>query len=401
MNPRYISIKNNKAGGLIIALFLYAAFIIRFLSDSLGSSLFNGVVNLSILMTLSIVFLYLNRVNRKNLKVSLGLIFLLTLYLLNNIIYGKDLYYKELFRLIFVFFVGFFIYSVHGTGFFRNSKSFIIISAWVLVLVGFFQFIVGDYRIIEGTKRLNGTYSHPNPYGMHLALIIMYIFHMIKKDENKNGYGYYSICFLFFLSMAVFSQVLNFSALLSLILYFVLYFSFMGNAGLAPLKIIVCVVLSFILMALLYESSDIFKQRIDYILLTGFDTSMGYALNSIQWRLINWMHYIQNIDNYAFGNGIGASDIFYQNWSWQGFKVLAPHNEWLKILFEYGLFGISCLMLFIYSVIRRVSFVSSIIIIAFCCAAFFDNFFKATSLLIFILLLIESLESSNKSVQFR
>lgn len=342
------------------------------------------IVNLA-LLSISLLAIFTSKMPllKNEFKyLSASSVVLVILFLI-NIIFGLSFSMSEFFRVVYLVLMVNVLYLLFNRGFFTSTLTAFILINSVLITFGFISIALGNYRFVEGVMRLNGTYSHPNPYGMHLILFIMFSLGMFYLGMYKR-----TILCLGLGAFIVFTQILNFSSLLALVVFigFYLFFENRHRWTFGHYGIYLTVALAG--FYLLYLISPVLSDRVNLLIDTGLVSEVGYAENSVQWRVMNWGYYLNNIDNLLLGNGIGSSDYFYKLRHYTSFTVLAPHNEWLKILFEYGVLGVVFLIFVLSKIIFSVSNLSKALLLSFLFACFFDNFFKSTALMVLVTLLI-------------
>lgn len=379
----------------VIIFLFYALLLLRFVSDSFNSSQINMIINLA-LLGISLVAIFAS--NMPLLKsefkyLCTSCISLITLFLL-NIIFDLSFSVAEFLRLAYLALMINVLYLLFNRGFFGSTFNAFILITSILIALGFINIAFGNYRYVEGVMRLNGTYSHPNPYGMHLILITMLAFGMFYTGLNKKA-----MCCLGLAAFIVFTQIFNFSSLLALVVFIGMYFFFENRHKWVLAHYGLFLAAASIGFYLLYLISPVLNDRVNLLINTGLISEVGYAENSIQWRIMNWGYYLNNIDNLFLGNGVGSSDYFYKMRHYTSFTVLAPHNEWLKILFEYGVLGFVFLIYVLSKILLRVSHLSKALLLAFAFACFFDNFFKSTALIVLVTLLILFLEGGRRKYE--
>ncbi|MEY8216331.1 MAG: hypothetical protein RPR97_17825 [Colwellia sp.] len=380
----------------VLVVAFYGLLLLRFVSDSLHSSSINIVINLA-LLSVAILTVFASKVPLLKTEFRyqwMGVVSFVVLFLLNI---GFDLNFtlSEFFRVFFLVMLVNVFYLMFRRGFFSNTLSAFLLINIALILIGFLKIALGDYRVVEGAMRLNGTYSHPNPYGMHLMLIFMFCLGLYVSGYSKKIMSLTCVS-----AFIVFTQIFNFSSLLAVVLFAGLYLFFENRHKWSLVHYVLYPVVAFASFYLLYLISPVLGERVDLLIDTGLVSDLGYAVNSVQWRVMNWSYYLSNIDNLFLGGGVGSSDSFYKMRHYTLFTVLAPHNEWLKILFEYGVLGVLTLVGVFVHIFSKVGVLSRSLIIAFLFACFFDNFFKATSLIILVVLLVLFFEESRRRSEY-
>ena len=126
------------------------------------------------------------------------------------------------------------------------------------------------------------------------------------------------------------------------------------------LKIIMLVLAPLIILSLLL-ASPVARNR----LFQGIDESQNYEqspkFTSIGIRIVMWKNTVQLLKNFEhpiMGYGTSGFETSYKkqvDWQkgWQGEPVGDPHNQYLRILVEYGFVGLILFLLFIFSLFKQ------------------------------------------------
>lgn len=266
---------------------------------------------------------------------------LLLIYLLSSALFGFADWgvsgIQESVRTLAIF--GIYIISVdkfNRLGIFRILSTFTYLMT-VNSLFAIVQFFLGAGFTVDGVRRFSGFLAHPNSAALLAAsaLIFLQLFH---KDLEMRG--------------ILFCRLLLFCGLiLSLSFMGILTFVFMSavvvvfqSGGIS--RILRFLTLASISTFLLFIFNSGFHTRV-----LQFTTSNSYQVgaetNSFQWRLDRWKILLEFWKfKPLLGQGYGTST------SGLMLDGYVPHNEYIRILIELGMFG-SLLVLLIYGFVFR------------------------------------------------
>lgn len=257
--------------------------------------------------------------------------------------------------------------------------------------------IIGLVQIISNVHefgRIQNVFSHPNFYAFYLILLVLTIIYFIKNKTIKFKTGVILILFDLLMIIAAGSKTAIIAFAVAIIYIFYKYL-IKANKYL-KLPILIFTILAIILFIVIFKDkfSELRVFNLDYGLKEN-------QVNSFEWRILNWNSkfymWKDSIFGIIFGYGWG-SEILY------GFKGFAMHNEYLRVLFEYGIVGCICILVFIkrffYNVIKLKneylkSFYTSFILIILV-GAMTENIFVAVETLVLYISIIFSLNSAEK-----
>lgn len=261
------------------------------------------------------------------------LLFLFITAVLSIFSFDKSSSLVNFFRLL-----SFFSAFIFGFLIFDNAKKItnlarvIIFSAIIPAAAAWVQ-LINRGGFYDGERwRLVGTFTHPNMLAIYLVLIIcLTIFvalNLRKKAIEKIPYLFLAI---FFIIPLLFTYTRIAWLSLAFILFFVGVYRFR--------KLLLISVLAFFL---LYFFAPFFQDRIS--------TLVGIAASdSSSWRINLWKDIISYIkDSPWFGYGPGTASVFLKKNVPRLLVETEPHNDYLKIWLESGIFALlSYLWIFI------------------------------------------------------
>jgi len=223
------------------------------------------------------------------------------------------------------------LYALVATVFVGRRKaeivlSIIVFSAVVPVFVGFYQKAIGEgFLSFPGFYRIYGTFFHPTAYGLYLIFIMMLIYlmlHLRRKPLQQSGLlGLLLCCSLCLLW--TYSRGAWIAALVAL--GFIAVISRWKSAFVALGGVVA-------LAAFLPEIPQRFGD------VTG-PTTRG----SFQWRVGLWKRMVPLISsNSVLGHGLSSFPFYAEG--------RAAHNDYVRLLFETGIFGFAFYLLTVLSI---------------------------------------------------
>ncbi len=259
----------------------------------------------------------------------LSVIFISIFYSYNSLIS-----LQEFIRISSIFLIYFMAYKLT-----TNKKdwyliiSFILLSYIIPALFAFIQqvFGLGMPDQFGGFKRIFGTFAHPNLFAFYsffiLGLAISFLL-AFKKIESEDKIGWSKLQMLFFIFVA--GGLLFFTYTRSAYAAFLIFILIIGLIRYK--KMLLIGVLCFFAAYLL---SEVFQERLwNLISLDPY--------GSIIWRFRLW----KDVLPIAFwqpwlGHGIGVFNYLVEYLRGYSFGSLDAHNDYLKIMTETGLIGLS------------------------------------------------------------
>lgn len=238
---------------------------------------------------------------------------------------------KDLFRFASLFFiyqlVGYIGRTERGM---RRVLVAIAIGGIGPILVGAYQFMTGaGFTIKQGAfVRLEGTFVHPNPFSLYLALVLpALIAAWLVVKEWRRWLGV---------------------IIAGLTVCLVLTFTRTGWIGLVAAVLIMAwlryrkifFVIPIVLAAVLFLIPGVADRFSD---LSSTDSPSGTTTNSLDWRFQYWSEAVQNVgESPVWGQGLG----YIRETTEEGKEA---HNDFVRVLVETGLAGLA---LFVWAVAR-------------------------------------------------
>ena len=187
-------------------------------------------------------------------------------------------------------------------------------------------------------------------YGGILSVFFIYSLHKYFVTNDKNKYIYIIICFIFFLS-AITTQ--SRSPILRLIIAFIIYFIFLYGFKREILKYFLFFSLSLIILIIFTEFGNLLYLRI-YEVITNISLlySDGFSgvQDSFQFRIFRSLLGVpETFTGFLFGTGGVQTALIVLK---SGY-VSEDHIEYTNWLWQYGLFTLIYLLLFIYKIIFK------------------------------------------------
>ncbi len=295
----------------------------------------------------------------RSLKKNLGLFLLLSsLFWISAIgfIYTENL--KEGFRnfemqLPFLIFpMIFFSVEIHQKSkliFLKYFSYSVIVSAvFALLKAGYFKLNnFGYYFYYEKLGQL--LEIHTTYFAMYVLLALLYFIHFISQQplKKKLVYGFcivFLLWFLYLLSVRVSIMALIVSGL-------ILIYGYRRSFSSKTLFVLI----GGVLLLLLFYFTPNFQKRFNA------KTPEGIAISDVDTRTVHWKSAVQEIEknNLFFGAGTGDGHAtLYDQYLKNGFETgyiyqYNAHNQFLETTLYYGLFGLACLLLILFLVLKK------------------------------------------------
>lgn len=229
----------------------------------------------------------------------------------------------------------------------RDGLRWLLVGAVPPVIVALTQALRGTGNLeLEGVNRLQGTFSHPNSFGVYLVPFVLFIFASIGSRRGVNRMA--SLVGGLGLSLLI---LLTYSRTALLVLL----------AGLAVLPFVQrrmgwsavakAAVLGLILMTIgFFVAGDLIRERFASVSLgrEAWDAAMaGESENSFTWRLINWAILAQMSTAHPFfGHGSGMTTVLNPLVNASNGVPFNAHNDFVRFLFEAGAIGLGCYLVY-------------------------------------------------------
>ncbi|MDF2882519.1 MAG: O-antigen polymerase [Clostridiaceae bacterium] len=210
----------------------------------------------------------------------------------------------------------------------------IIISSFIPNIIAVIQFKYNIFTIInslEGQRRLGSTFSHPNFYAYYIVIVIICLLYkknsMTKKIYKTYLYIYIALNALLLIVTYARTPMI---VLIVIILSSVINYSFSKHNYLTVVTISFSMVIFSVIIYLILNSNVFLTSR--------FNISENGS--SFTWRLGMWSsamsYWSKSIIYIIFGCGWVTSKEFVKGAAYQGLNM---HNEFLRLIFDTGVFG--------------------------------------------------------------
>jgi O-antigen ligase len=264
------------------------------------------------------------------------------------------------------------------------STPFRTIFIFVLLFMGLVSFIVPNVNETEDVMRMSGFFVNAN----NLSLTMMMLLFLIdeEKDSRAKKISIHAILVLFLLLSGTSGAILAYLGAMLFKYFVLLKFSHRyRNKWILVLFGIALVVLGCMLTTNLFMDVPIVNRIVTQLSLVWHELPLaasGYELdyNNLSsmygasdgsgiWRISHWRSCVDVIANantvqLLCGHGIGASGLLL-------YKV--PHNDYLKVLMEQGIIGLTLYIAFIITVFRKIDWRHRYCIIAAALYCFCEN----------------------------
>jgi len=254
-----------------------------------------------------------------------------------------------------------------STYYFHEKKDLqILYNLWLyvfgfLIIIGFWEHLTGQHLPVSGYYnemrtyimfRPTGVFHNPNDYGTFLALSIPFGFGIVRYGRKKyiRFYGLCSALGAFYLIVATGSRA-NIIAVLFELVFILLFLLNFKRKIKAIIAMGVCIILLFIFFpGPVQEFFSQITEKLNSIasqaeLKTG---SVGVRINLVR----NGLLFLYS--TVGFGVGAGNSEYYMANFAqYNTAGILNPHNWWLEILVNYGIFIFIGYVIFYMGIIRN------------------------------------------------
>lgn len=344
----------------------------------------NGITLIPILIIISLI-----KYTLKYKKIEVGFIILFLSIFIINLIHATIIE-MEVLNTVTFFINLYFAYIVNRNNeksHFLNFAKYYIVGALISSFGGLiFDYIpnfVQNYRFSEfGFYRFMGLVADSTQFGQKILVAISLTVSMIFIENKKHKLTYFIVLILLVYFLVLSGTRSTIIGMLFILLYSLYNFLNMKNKRINKKKIVITFILLPIVVLLLYifYLEPIFELRSDSAFLTD--------------RFDIWKSYIEywtsKADVFLFGIGAGNSIFFSEE-----FNLLATHNGYLEIIFEFGVIGSLLLLRLIWRYIlgRRLFNIFTLPLIIYLTTLF--SLSITGSELLFLLLAISNIKTSD------
>lgn len=253
------------------------------------------------------------------------------------------------------------------------------ISMYTLVVLGF---LLIEPRVIQGDVRYQFPFSNPNTLGMFLTTLSILILASGKKIQ------YYWAHLVMINIICVFTGSLTNLAAIMCVNY-----CFVGRATKSRMLTISLLVIVFSLILFVILNTSIID-RVTRTIFTVDFTQLESSGSSLAWRVLTWIKYLEFMSfvDWIFGHGLGVSRIWFTpgfagNSVYQVQDIPGTHNDFLSLLFDFGILGLVLLLYFL-KIIGVTKKGERWIMLPLFLVMFFDNLFDSIIFINFVFLYI-------------
>ncbi len=264
------------------------------------------------------------------------------------------------------------------------STPFRTVFVLALLFMGVVSLIVPDVSDVDDVRRMSGFFVNAN----NLSLTMMTLLFLIdeRKDSRAKKVFFHSVVILFLILSGTSGAILAYlGAMLFKCLTFARSVGKPQSKLILVLMILALVVLGCLLPARLYTDVPLAKRIVTQLSLvwrefplaaSGHELDYGrlsevYGTSDCSgiWRISHWRACIDVVARASMfqllcGHGVGASSLLM-------YKV--PHNDYLRVLMEQGILGLTLSLLFLLIVFRRIDRQYSYCIVAVALYCFTEN----------------------------
>lgn len=301
-----------------------------------------GIPLTAFLPVILISFTILLCIYRKDFKImppGTFLLYLLSLTFLSSLIFTQYLVVSiaHLIKFITAFAVYILAYnSIKTVDDLNKLLTAIVISSIIPMLIGYYQYFaeLGRAGVFETTNRISGGLGEPNAYGIFLSLCMCSGLILFLSTNSRTK----KILMSLILSSMIISSLIALnrgSWIASIASCCFVYFYYREKFNLKQIFIV------FTVLLLLFSGTmtDRFGQL-------HKPNSEGKTHNTFQTRIDNWEKMISLIpDRLLIGYGVGTTERVIEK---RFIKGNAPHNDYLRLLFEAGILSSLIYIIFLF-----------------------------------------------------
>lgn len=220
----------------------------------------------------------------------------------------------------------------------KTANRSMRILGWAMfptILIALFQFVTRTGRDVDGVMRIFGGTSSPNVLGALLLVFLGMLAWSSRYRLGSNRVLLVSLC------LALFIACFSMSGMVALVfagmLYFVIRARSTGKLKIRFSWLMLGIIGVYILLAL---AGTVLSARFG---------ELQQDDNSLMWRLRTWATYFELLSQpkfLLFGGGLGFDHLGMDQ---------EPHNEWLRVLMETGLLGLSFFVLTWWRLVKALS----------------------------------------------
>ncbi|BAD77599.1 hypothetical conserved protein [Geobacillus kaustophilus HTA426] len=290
-----------------------------------------------ILMDLLIVYLFIVKgiqvlFNQKGFIIDKSILFQILMWMVTILFFTLTILYSNDIKLGIVYVRRMLIpilMMILSTCYIKNERDFNHL-IFTLILVVILQFGISIYQL-KNNLPMYGTFYHDANFTIYLSFFLLLIIWEITYRQ-KHKLIYYASLLTGLFPFVFSGQRTAWIAFL------------FGSMLLALKNKKIVIIYSIITVFFLIFAKEIVLERFE--LLTSVSSGINYDTgNSMGWRLYLWEHMFNEVKkNLVFGRGLGSSNAFVG--SIYPDMPYAPHNEYLRLLYETGIIG---LLLFLVS----------------------------------------------------
>lgn len=215
-----------------------------------------------------------------------------------------------------------------------NIVNSIIISSFIPDIIALIQFKYNIFTIInsvEGQRRIGSTFSHPNFYAFYIVIVIMCLLYKKNSVTKKT----YRIFVYIYIIINVFLLIFTYARTPMIVIIAMMFIS-LAEYAVSKHNNLTVVIISYSVAA--FSLIIYFVLNSDLFLSSRFNISENGS--SFVWRLGMWSsamsYWSKNIIYILIGCGWVTSKELVKGIAYEGLNM---HNEFLRLIFDTGIFG--------------------------------------------------------------
>lgn len=224
----------------------------------------------------------------------------------------------------------------------RRGWTYLLVGLVVPIAVALWQFTTGTgFLETEGLNRLQGTFSHPNSFGLYLVPFILFALGAaVASSGVRRLLLLVGAAGLTWLILLTYSRTVLFVLAAGLVVLPALHARQLGVRALVR-----SLAMAFVLVVVGWLlAGDLVRQRFENLPLgrSALDAALsGASENSYEWRLINWSVLIGlGLEHPLTGHGAGMTTVLNPIVNTNNGVPYNAHNDFVRFFFEGGLLGL-------------------------------------------------------------
>ncbi len=231
---------------------------------------------------------------------------------------------------------------------YRRGWAYLLVGLIVPIGVALWQLVTGTgFLETDGLNRLQGTFSHPNSFGLYLVpFVLITLGTAVRTSGVQRLFAFLGAAALTWLILLTYSRTALLVLAMGLLALPALH---ARHIGLRALGRSLAVVLVLVAVGWLLAGNLVRERFADLSLgRSALDAAQsGASENSYTWRLINWTVLIDlGLEHPVTGHGAGMTTVLNPIVNMDNGVPYNAHNDLVRFFFESGLLGLLCYLVY-------------------------------------------------------